>query len=120
MGNLKTGIFLSRKTFKGFDGRRTVAKIFKQVRSELETALGGDLSPQENILVDRAVFMLYRIRAFETLALDEQAYNPAIDEYYLAWVNCLRRTLETLGLKRIPKEIDDLKDLLNEDTEKPS
>lgn len=116
MGNLKTGIFLSRKTFKGFDGRRTVAKIFKQVRSELETALGGDLSPQESILVDRAIFIIYRIRAFETMALEGKEYNPAIDQFYLAWVNCLRRTLETLGLKRIPKGVEgELEAILNGD-----
>lgn len=116
MGKVKTGIFLSRKTFNQLDGRRTIAKIFKQVRSELETALGGDLSPQESILVDRAVFMLYRIRAFETMALEGEEYNPAIDQFYLAWVNCLRRTLETLGLKKIPKKIEgELEAILNGD-----
>ena len=119
MGKVKTGIFLSRKTFKQFDGRRTVAKIFKQIRHGLETALGGDISPQESILVDRAVFMLYRIRVFETMALEGKDYNPAIDQFYLAWCNTLRRTLETLGLKRIPRELD-LKELLNEETDKSS
>lgn len=99
----KSGLYLSQKGFKHLDGRLNITKHFKLTKNTLIDALGGEISPQQEILIDRCVFLLFRVRTFEALML--QGEGPKIDEYYLSWVNTLRRTLETVGLERKAKDI---------------
>ena len=106
MSKIKTGLKLSPKSFKNLDGRTRTAKAFIKVRRELKSALGGDLSPQESILVDRVVFLLYKITTFENAMLQGHGSSESVDAYFLAWVNTLRRTLESLGLERRVREMD--------------
>ena len=99
----KSGLYLSQKRFKNLDGRLSITKHFRITKNTLIDALGGEISPQQEILIDRCVFLLFRVRTFEALLL--QGEGPKIDEYYLSWVNTLRRTLETLGLEKKAKDI---------------
>ncbi len=108
----KHGLWIGPKSITQMDGRKTLVKCFKQVKRELVTALGGDISPQQQIIIERAVFKLYRCVVFEQLSLDNKV--SGIDEIYLAWSNSLRRDLETLGLKRIPKDLNTLQDYVKQ------
>lgn len=112
---LKHGAYMSPATFRRLDGRTRLGKAFKAARNELEVALGDDLSPQQAILVDRVCFLLFRITAYENemLSLSPNTAPPA-ENHYLSWVNSLRRTLESLGLKRKARKLETLKGLLDE------
>lgn len=115
MSKVKTGLRIRERTFKSLDGRLALAKTFRAIKGQLITSLGGNVSPQQEILLDRCVFILYKVKIFEALSLQGNA--PAIDQVYLAWVNTLRRTLETLGLERRAREIVDLQTYLNSKTQ---
>lgn len=116
MPKIRHGLWIAPKRI---DGRLRISKAMAEAKGSLIAALGGDVSPQEEILIDRCVFLLYKVMTFESQMLKNDPKMDVIHEQYLAWVNCLRRTLETLSLKRIPREID-LEKLLNEETDKPA
>lgn len=107
------GLWTSRKKFDGLDGRTRIAKAFRSVKKELTTALGGDVSPQQTILIDRVVFLLFRVQTYEATILAGGPESVAVSSFYLAWVGSLRRVLETLGLERKARDLD-LDQLLKE------
>ena len=116
MPKIRHGLWIAPKRI---DGRLRISKAMAEARGSLITALGGDVSPQEEILIDRSVFLLYKVMTFESQMLKNDTTMPSVHEHYLGWVNTLRKILETLGLKRIPKELD-LEKLLDEETDKPA
>jgi hypothetical protein len=84
----------------------------RSVGGDLVSALGGDLTPQQRILVDRIVYKLARCTLFECATLTTQS-EPA-DEHYLAWANSLRHDLALLGLQRVAKDLPSLQTYLAE------
>lgn len=100
-----SGLWVSPKTLTRLDRRTRLYKSMATVRHQLEQALGGDVSPQQSILIDRVAYLLYRVTTFETHMMNGKA-TVDTDSYYLAWVGTLSRTLSILGLKRVPKELD--------------
>lgn len=106
MATRKHGLWISKRAFDNLDGRLHVAKEFKAVKTELENAIGGDPSPQEGYLIDRAVFLLYRITTIERMVVSGQTLTDHQEGYYNAWVNRLQSILQTIGLKRVPKLAD--------------
>jgi hypothetical protein len=74
-------------------------KSLRHVEAELVSAVGGDPSPQEALLIQRAAFLVIRISLFEISTLQGEG-PPADDARYLAWCNTLRLTLASLGLNR--------------------
>ena len=117
MPKYKSGLWLSEKSFKKMDGRTVVSKQMDKARGTLIEALGGDPSPQESILIDKAVFLLYKTSVFESQMLNGNGSDMGqdVESYYLAWVNSLRRILEALGLKRAPKKVKDIYSYCNEE-----
>ena len=85
-----------------WDKARDKAKI------ELTDAIGGDVSPQQAILIDKAVFLLYKTSVFESQMMNGSEIGQDVESYYLAWVNSLRRILEALGLKKAQKTLKDI------------
>lgn len=104
MGKIRTGLWLSEQTFNQIDGRTRVARLMRSAKWELIAALGGNLSPQQKILLDRLVFILFKAKSYEALSLSGVSTSDHVDKYYLNLVGELRRLLEVLGLKRMPKE----------------
>ncbi len=86
------------------------------VQGELTSALGGDLSPQDGLLVDRVANLAVRIALLEVESLQALADNPEVrppnDERLLAWINTLRLCLCALGLERRAKPVESLQDYL--------
>lgn len=108
MGKVNTGLWVSRASLVKLDGRKQPLKGMNATRRALSVALGGDPSPQQAILIDRAVYLLYRIHTFEARAMEGHSSTDGIDAHYLAWVGSLRRTLETLGLERRLTDVTDV------------
>ena len=51
-----------QKTFRKLDGRGVLARQLRRIREELAEALGGDLSPQQNILLEGLAVRVLRCR----------------------------------------------------------
>jgi len=102
---LKAGVYadLSRRNV---DQRSKLAKALRAIEGELVAAIGGDPSPQEKVLIDRAVYKIARCTMFEAAHLTGQ--GDGADEHYLAWSNSLRLDLQALGLHRREKKIMDI------------
>jgi hypothetical protein len=101
-----TGLWITPVGLRRLDRRTRLAKALRAVKQELTVALGGDLSPQQEILVDRAAFLVFRVSTFEGMLIAGKEYNPSVDNIYLCWCNTLRRTLEALGLKRVARDLN--------------
>ena len=108
MPRIKTGLWLPESSFKKLDRRSRVAKAMDKAKIELTDAIGGDVSPQQAILIDKAVFLLYKTSVFESQMMNGSEIGQDVESYYLAWVNSLRRILEALGLKKAQKTLKDI------------
>jgi hypothetical protein len=85
------------------------ARAMRKTRLALVTSLGGDLSPQEEILLDRVLAKNLKCLLAESAMLAGEKPDEA---HYLALANSLRLDLQALGLKRrLPKDLS-LKDYL--------
>ena len=92
------------------DRRTTVYKVLREKEQELITALGGDPSPQELILINDAVKNILYIGTIDEylMALEGGIIRnfkavPVV-ETRTQLATHLRRTLEALGLQRRVKE----------------
>ena len=81
--------------------------------ASLDSALGGDPSPQEKaIIADTVKTLLYigsldaYLMGLKSIVRKGRVHNVLIERTRLA--GHLRENLKTLGLKRVPKEIPDL------------
>jgi hypothetical protein len=94
---------------ENLDDRTTAARTTKQLIAQLTSDLGGDLSAAQAQLVQRAAVLGAYIEDCEAAWLqgrlsDTSAWFMGIDRQ--------RRTLETLGLQRVARDVPDIKDLL--------
>ncbi len=92
---------------KRIDGRTKEGKTIAAAKNALTTAIGGDPTPQESILIDRVVFKMLRCTLYEMATL-QGSTNGGSDHIYLAWANSLRLDLQALGLSRKTKSVVDL------------
>jgi hypothetical protein len=88
---------------RNLDGRTKLARALRAVEGDLVSAVGGNPTPQETIIIQRVVYKLARCTMFEAASLNGQG-KPA-DEHYLAWANSLRLDLVALGLQRREKQV---------------
>lgn len=110
---------LSRQiTRANLDNRTNLARAFDEVKTSILDALGGQLSPQREYLLERAVFMVWRLTELERTMLagkvDTNTREPfrkqrdALLHDYMALVGTLNRTLKTLGLNSVKGDGVDL------------
>ena len=104
----KIGIWSSRKALQGGDGRSAGVRYYEDVRKALILELGGDISIQKHILVDDVAFLELKIRMMKEEYLGNKESSTDMDKYFLAWVNTQRRCLEAIGLKTVPKDLEDV------------
>jgi len=96
---------------EGLDGRTQAARRFRDLVEFVTADLGGAdlLSEGQRQLVRRASALAIMCEAIEAdLARD----LPFDISNYLASTNTFRRVIETLGLKRVPKDATTLSDYL--------
>jgi len=89
----------------------TYGKKILEIESKLVDALGGDLSPQEEILVERVLSKLLKCWLAEAAMLNGEKPDEA---HYLALSNSLRLDLQALGLKRRKAEVPSLTSYLKQ------
>lgn len=95
------------------DERTKFGKAVAALRQQLIKDLGGDISTQESMLVERAISKSLQCAALETRLLEgHEGSRP----YYVSLSNSLRLDLLALGLQRRAKDVTKtLKELLDED-----
>ncbi len=108
------------------DTRTRQGKGFDLVREEFRAALGGNLSPQKEQLLERAVFLMWSVCEFERDMLIQKGVevekkqgrnskDPVLNDY-LSLVSMLVRVLDKLGLDRVTTE-KDLNEIMQEMSE---
>lgn len=100
---VRHGAYLQR-----VDGRTRFGKAQRQIEAALVGALGGDPSPQEIIILQRAAMKTIRCWTIERELLSNKAAAFTLEAHYLRWARELREDLKALGLKRQPKPVEDL------------
>ena len=100
------------------DGRSVSARRFKDLIQDIGADLGGleYLSESERQLIRRAALLSAESERFEAQwARGETEFDLAM---YCTMANNLRRLVETLGLRRIPRDVSkSLADILTEPEE---
>ncbi len=109
LGNVNAQVYgaFTQINTKKIDGRTREGKTIIAARSALISAIGGDPTPQESILIDRIVFKMLRCTLYEMATL-QGTTSGGSDHIYLAWANSLRLDLQSLGLTRKTKDVIDL------------
>ncbi len=83
-------------------------------RNGLIEDLGGNLSTQETVLVDRCVSLLGVLRCIEEHCKERGVFKgdelqPSLGKHYISFTNSLKQILALLGLKK--QDIDELSPL---------
>jgi hypothetical protein len=105
------GLFLNSET----DLRRGHARRFKEIVYAVASDLGGfdRMSALQLQLIRRAAALAVIAEAAEARIAQGQAPSNAELGGYIAISNAMRRLAHSLGLKRIPREIQSLDEYLN-------
>lgn len=96
---------------RNLDGRTALAKSLAAAETGLVEAIGGNPTPQQLLIIQRAIYKSYRCGLFETASLNGESddHSHDSDAFYLAWSNSMRLDLAALGLEGIqgPPSADD-------------
>lgn len=102
----RRGIHLVLDVFRGgIDQRSLLAREIHHYNDSFLNALGGveNVSPQVKVLTERASVLVVKVKLMEAELLNGSKSFP--DNVYLAYLNSLRRLLETVGLTRKAREM---------------
>lgn len=105
---------LKPSSFDLLDKRTSFGKAVSQLRQALVRDLGGTVSTQQSMLIDRAISKALRCSALEGQLLQGKETNL---QFYISLSNSLRLDLLALGLERRQKEVKTLQDILYEETQ---
>ena len=86
--------------FRQIDGRLYEGKLERRTIKDLTEHLGGQLTPPQEILVRQAAKLVVTLDILGVELVDKGEVSDFAGRRYLAWVNTLRRMLETLGIER--------------------
>lgn len=101
---LRHGAYLQR-----FDGRTAIGRSLSHVEIALVQALGGDPTPQQILILQRAALKAVRCGIAERQILSLNGNAPRrLEQDYLRWARELREDLKSLGLRRQAKPVQDL------------
>jgi hypothetical protein len=93
--------------------RTAAAAQARTVATGIEADLGGDLSTAQHLLVQRAALLGSLVEDYEArYLLDPNSVDEEQRRTWLAAVATLSRLLKQLGLKRVPKPVEDLHEFL--------
>jgi hypothetical protein len=96
-------------TLEALDQRTNAAKRMRELITNLEADLGGDLTIAQQELVRRAAALGAFIEDSEARWLKDEPVETGL---WFAGVNIQRRLFESLGLQRVPKPVEDLRRML--------
>ncbi len=100
------------------DQRTREARILSRLEGMLVSALGGDPSPQQILLIKRACVKAFRCSLLEReIIVNNGQVAPRIEEDYLKWSRELRLDLQAIGLEKRIKRVIDLKDYISHGSE---
>jgi hypothetical protein len=104
-------------TLDHLDGRTHAARRTRDLIGAIESDLGGhdNVSEGERQIVMRAGVLGALIENFEAQWLAGERIELS---EYLAAVNCQRRLLECVGLRRRPRDVEGLVELMQREAEK--
>jgi hypothetical protein len=102
------------------DKRTTAARAILAFKQDLSNALGGDLSPQKNIMVDLAArahalvdhLDSWIFRQRKLITKDKKLLDVVVQRTRIA--DHLVRTLKDLGLDRVPRDVATLDSYVQE------
>lgn len=94
--------------------RATLLRYLSACRNGLIEDLGGNLSTQETILIDRCISLLGVLRCIEEFVREQGVFKgdelqPSLGKHYIAFTNSLKQILALLGLRK--QNIDELSPL---------
>jgi hypothetical protein len=110
----KSGLWSVFNTDK-LDRRTRLSMWIEKKKAALIRELGGSLSVQQEILVDRVCVKMAKCHLYEMGVLCNPPKTMGSKDFYLALSNSLRLDLQVLfpdGLKKQGKKITDLNDYL--------
>lgn len=94
------------------DGRSREALFIHRYEKQLERHIGGAPNAVQHALIGRAARLALYIEMMDQRALSAGEMSERDSRQYLAWSNCLRRTLATLGLDAAPSKQPSLAELM--------
>ncbi len=91
--------------------RATLLRYLSACRNGLIEDLGGNLSTQEMILIDRCISLLGVLRCIEEYCKEKGVFKgdelqPSLGKHYISFTNSLKQILALLGLRK--QDIDEL------------
>ncbi len=89
-------------TLAGVDGRSLLARRFREITTNIEADLGGDLTEAQNVILARAATLACWAEGREEELAKGEPFDAAS---YATASNTVRRLLSDLGLKRVSKDI---------------
>lgn len=119
MGNKYRLMHGSYQQLHQLDQRTKEARIINEVEATLSTALGGNPSPQQTILIQRIAVKSLRcfLAEREILKNSNGETREILERGYLSWTNSLRADLQLLGMKRVEKDVTDIVSALAKEAE---
>ena len=99
------GPFSSEKTLATLDRRTRAGRIYKQVMAQLIEHLGGAPSATERLMIESAAIKSVRLHLLSEKLLNGE--DVASDHHALAWLESLRRDLQSLGMTKRGGKDDD-------------
>lgn len=112
----KSGLWSTFNTEK-LDRRTRLSMWIEKKKAALIVELGGNLSVQQEILVDRVCVKMAKCHLYEMGVLCNPPKTMGSKDHYLALANSLRLDLQVLfpdGLKKQGKKITNLEDYLKQ------
>lgn len=94
----------NRHILTALDRRTRHGRLLRDVRADLVKHCGGNPSPVETALIERAAMLTLHTALFDAKALDQGGLSEEDSKKYLAYSNSLTRTLTALGLKGATSE----------------
>lgn len=86
----------------GVTARSREGRMIKGTRSDLIAQVGGEPSPAQRIMIERATMLTVQLARMDAKSLADSAMSEHATREYLAWSNTLTRLLGRLGLKNTP------------------
>ena len=108
------GPYSGRKVLQMLDGRRREAKRIQATVTELTEHVGGNPSPVQRRLIERAAWLEFHMDSMDVKALEHGVISERDGREYLAWLNAYRRTLVALGLESRSNQAPRLRDVLGQ------
>jgi hypothetical protein len=81
------------------DLRTKEGLVINRLRRDLERHVGGDPSVVQRALIERCLWLRLRLSLLDKKVAAGAAFTEIDNASYIAWSNCLIRTLSRLGLE---------------------